>query len=172
MSALRRYACIVGLAAILGAFLSSTADLRLYAVDRNGQPIACGSALLPDLATANAEDALNGQLHDQNAQRFSASRYGADCGDWIARKRGVALATGVTGALLIAGAALVKSPRSRSRHHGRVGFATDIPPFGDQPPLPWAGVERLQPRVREDGSGVATASSSSTKTRPARSVSA
>lgn len=126
----RCYLAVVGVAAMLGALVSLMLPVHLNAADRHGRPLPCGSALRPDHDTVGAEDALNEQLHAQNAT-LAISDYTGECASWAARKRRAALFVAAAGAAVIASTELVIRGIRRRRRRGARRVVAATPPLHD-----------------------------------------
>lgn len=92
----------LGVAAVVGALIALTMPVSLGAAARSGSPIACGTALSPDLTTARHEDSLNRQLIQFAGPRYHPSHYADECDAIIALKRRAGMPVAALGGLVIA----------------------------------------------------------------------
>ena len=136
---------LVGAAAMLGALGALLMPLALNAVDRTGQPIACGNGARPDYRVAAQQDQLNLDQHTLAGPGFMASDYVEQCSAMVGTRRSAVFSVaGAGSALLLAGCAGPLIARSIRLRHGR---QTEHPgaaePVRNQPHHAGVGAEWL-----------------------------
>lgn len=133
MGAVRWCAGVLGAAVVFGSVLGLAAPVSLYAVDRSGERIACGSVLKPDYETAAREDAVNQRLHETRGSLFQRTSYTDDCAALIGGRRSVglpAVALGSAAVLAALAGGLYRPVRSlvqQLRRRGSTAPARRIP---------------------------------------------
>lgn len=111
LSAVRWCVGVLGAAAVLGSVLAMAAPATLYAVDRSGQRITCGTALEPVYETAAREDAVNQRLHNTRGPLFQQTSYTDDCAALISERRSVGMPAAVLGAVAVVAVLAVSARR-------------------------------------------------------------